>query len=780
MKYLRKFNSHSDYEAAESSLDLPNVAYCKQEDDVHYKPLVVVEVTGVTINKQTLELAKGSTETLIATVKPANATNKSVTWASSNENVFTVSSDGLVTAVGNNGNATITVTTVDGGFTAQCTANVVVPVAVTGVTLNKSTINLSSGDSETLVATVLPNNAANKNVEWASSNNSVATVTSNGLVTVVGNPGDSATITVTTVDGGFTAQCGVTVDDPCASEIIETTYSYVDLGLPSGRLWANKNIGALTETDYGQYFQWGDTSGYTAEQISGGCKAFAWTGYKYNGDGASPSASDMTKYNSTDNLTVIQLSDDAAKANMGNNWRIASEDEYLELINNTNYEWTTINGVYGYKFINKSDSTKYIFLPAAGKAENASVNNTEVRGYYATSSINSILASRCLYFYIDDSLIMANSSRCVGFSVRAVKTSIADQPLAFTALEDGTFKFTGRAAQTSGNNLSYSLDSGETWTVLANGADSPTVTAGKKIMWKNESTLTSYEGVGTFSSSAKFNAEGNFLSILRGDNFIGVQNSTAGSLASFLFDGCTHLVSAENLSLYLVKPTYRAFYCMFRGCTNLTTAPQLMSLNVGSGAYDSMFRDCTSLTTVHSLPAMTVDSSAYNSMFLNCTSLTTAPELPATTLANYCYNSIFQNCTSLTTAPELPATTLANYCYKGMFKGCTSLTTAPELPAATVPTSAYTSMFQGCTSLTTAPELSATTLGDYCYAEMFYGCTSLNSITCLATDISATNCTSNWVNGVASNGTFTKAASMNDWTTGINGIPNNWEVNDSI
>lgn len=85
-------------------------------------------------------------------------------------------------------------------------------------------------------------------------------------------------------------------------------------------------------------------------------------------------------------------------------------------------------------------------------------------------------------------------------------------------------------------------------------------------------------------------------------------------------------------------------------------------------------------------------------------------------------------------------------------------------------------MFYGCTSLTTAPSLPATTLANSCYYAMFSGCTNLNSITCLATNISASNCTGYWVNGVAASGTFIKANGMTSWTTGVNGIPTGWTV----
>jgi len=173
---------------------------------------------------------------------------------------------------------------------------------------------------------------------------------------------------------------------------------------------------------------------------------------------------------------------------------------------------------------------------------------------------------------------------------------------------------------------------------------------------------------------------------------------------------------------------------------------------------------------------------AFDDLFGTNTNVTSAENLslPATTLTKYCYYRMFQNCTALTTAPELPATTLAMDCYDSMFFGCTSLTTAPSvLPATTLSIYCYNYMFGSCASLTTAPELLATTLADKCYQRMFQRCTNLNSIKCLAADISASDCTYNWVNGVASSGTFTKAASMSSWTTGGSGIPNGWTVVDA-
>ena len=168
-----------------------------------------VPVETVILDKTSETLLAGTTLQLTATITPTNATNTSVTWSSSNSTVATVNSSGLVTAV-NAGTATITVTTVDGGKTATCTVTVnpqAVPVET--VTLDKTSETLLVGTTLQLTATITPANATNKSVTWSSSNSTVATVNSSGLVTAAGV--GTATITVTTVDGGKTASCTVTI-----------------------------------------------------------------------------------------------------------------------------------------------------------------------------------------------------------------------------------------------------------------------------------------------------------------------------------------------------------------------------------------------------------------------------------------------------------------------------------------------------------------------------------------------------------------------------------------
>ncbi|MDR1197827.1 MAG: SUMF1/EgtB/PvdO family nonheme iron enzyme [Prevotellaceae bacterium] len=165
-----------------------------------------VQATGVTLNKTTLTLTVGETETLTATVTPDNAADKTVTWTSSATAVATVdAATGKVTAVAL-GEAAITATTAN-GKTATC-ALTVTPVEVGDVTLNKTTLTLTVGETETLTATVTPDNAADKTVTWTSIAPTVATVT-DGLVTAVAK--GAATITATTANGK-TAICEVTVE----------------------------------------------------------------------------------------------------------------------------------------------------------------------------------------------------------------------------------------------------------------------------------------------------------------------------------------------------------------------------------------------------------------------------------------------------------------------------------------------------------------------------------------------------------------------------------------
>lgn len=177
-----------------------------------------VSVTNVELNVSSLDLTEGDEVTLTATIAPENAANKAVSWNSSDNTVATVS-NGKVMAV-KAGNATITVTTEDGGKSATCEITVMAKVySVESVSLDKTSVELTEGDEVTLIATVTPDNATNKTVLWNSSDESVASVT-DGVVTAIKEV--KATVTVTTNDGNKTATCKVTV---VANEIPVTSVS---------------------------------------------------------------------------------------------------------------------------------------------------------------------------------------------------------------------------------------------------------------------------------------------------------------------------------------------------------------------------------------------------------------------------------------------------------------------------------------------------------------------------------------------------------------------------
>ena len=196
-------------------------------------------------------------------------------------------------------------------------------------------------------------------------------------------------------------------------------YESIDLGLPSGTLWATCNIGATSPEDYGDYFAWGETEGYNSGKAD-----FSWSTYKwYNG-----SYDSLTKYNtssnwgSVDNKTELDLEDDAAYVNWGSEWRMPSLEQIQELINNsyTTKTWTTLNGVYGCKITSNSNGN-YIFLPAAGYRSDSSPGLAGSSGGYWARTLDTSNpgSARGLAFNSED-IGTGRGGRCYGRSVRPV------------------------------------------------------------------------------------------------------------------------------------------------------------------------------------------------------------------------------------------------------------------------------------------------------------------------------------------------------------------------
>ena len=192
---------------------------------------------------------------------------------------------------------------------------------------------------------------------------------------------------------------------------------WVDLGLPSGLLWADRNVGADNPEDSGNYYAWGETSPK---------EVYTWDTYAYGN-----AYNALTKYCNksdygldgfTDNLTTLEASDDAATVNIGSYARTPRDYEWQELMDNTTVTWTTRNGVYGRKFT--ASNGKSIFLPATGNRYGSSLNDAGERGYYWSSTLvtDDPDYAWCFYFYSRGRFV-SSDYRSGGFSVRAVRAS---------------------------------------------------------------------------------------------------------------------------------------------------------------------------------------------------------------------------------------------------------------------------------------------------------------------------------------------------------------------
>ena len=200
-----------------------------------------------------------------------------------------------------------------------------------------------------------------------------------------------------------------------------TTGEYVDLGLPSGTLWATKNIGANKPEEYGDYFAWGETKPK---------KEYTWETYKWcNG-----TSDYMTKYNNNetygtvDNKSELDLEDDAAYVNRGNSWRMPSNEQFEELVRNCNWTRTRYKGVYGYMI--KGKNGKSIFLPSGGKGDDTEQERKSSGfGFYWTRNaptkqwwnINPEGMAYLYWLYVNNGIGENIFSRFRGLNIRPVR-----------------------------------------------------------------------------------------------------------------------------------------------------------------------------------------------------------------------------------------------------------------------------------------------------------------------------------------------------------------------
>ena len=191
-------------------------------------------------------------------------------------------------------------------------------------------------------------------------------------------------------------------------------HDYVDLGLPSGILWATCNLGAEKPEDYGNYYAWGETQPKDY---------YYWSTYKYcSGVFAliKYCCDSVYGYNGyTDNLTVLLPEDDAAKVNWGNGWRMPTKEELQELNNNTTSIWTTLSGVNGRLFTASNGNS--LFLPAAGSRWANEFDDAGCHGFFLSSSLDMRDPSCAWYFYFNSNYHAVDGRyRVGGYTVRPV------------------------------------------------------------------------------------------------------------------------------------------------------------------------------------------------------------------------------------------------------------------------------------------------------------------------------------------------------------------------
>ena len=224
-------------------------------------------------------------------------------------------------------------------------------------------------------------------------------------------------------------------------------YNYVDLGLPSGTLWADRNVGADSPEAYGDYYAWGETTPKDT---------YFWDTYKWYQGSAYTHTKYCTDsyYGTVDNKTTLDLDDDAAYVNMGQEWRMPTEAELYELKDKCTWTWTTQNGTKGYKVTGPNGNS--IFLPAAGYRDYSNLYGAGSDGYYWSSSLyeDSPICAWNLYFN-SSSHYTGYGSRYCGRSVRAVRNKVQEEP------------------EVQVNKVDLGLPSGTLWADRNVGADSP-------------------------------------------------------------------------------------------------------------------------------------------------------------------------------------------------------------------------------------------------------------------------------------------------------------------
>ena len=581
----------------------------------------IIRVTSVSLNKTSTTLAVDNNETLNATVLPENATDKTVTWGSSDTSVAAVDANGKITAVGL-GNATITVTTNDGGLTATCEVNVNSPYVIiiananSALTLNNKDANIpdlqySTDDGASWITYSKEINIGqgqtlylkgNNPDGWSKSNTNYSYLSITGDVSISGNvmglldngaaPGEEGDITTIPCDycfiGLFEGSAGITSiseDFLPAMTLTNKCYQYMFSGCTSLTTAPELPATSLADSCYWAMFHY-CTSLIEAPELPATNLVEDCYGNMFSG------CSSLTV---APELPATSLAKDCYQVMFFGCTSLTTAPELPAT--------TLTNGCYAYMFSGCS-SLNSIWIDYIGNYDST----------YFDHWVDNVSGHGT--FYYDGGQTAQN------FQLLALWVTTGHNFLVIDANTNSTLTLNNGGENNP--NLQYSTDR-TNWSVYNTTIDIP---QGLKIYLKGNNPTGWSHSTSSFSTIyilGNISISGNVMALL--DN--GAKSGEEGDITDIPCDYC--------------------FYDLFRDSTGITSV------------------------THRFLPATSMTYLCYSEMFSNCTSLTIPPKLPATTLSELCYNGMFHNCSSLITAPELPATTLATECYSSMFDGCSSL-----------------------------------------------------------------------------------------------------------
>ena len=449
------------------------------------------------------------------------------------------------------------------------------PVLVSSVNLSDTSLRMEVGTFRSLTATVEPESADNNYVVWKSSDKNVAAMFGDK---VEAYSAGTCTITCYATDGsGVKAECQITVFEP-------EEHDYVDLGLPSGTLWATCNVGAENPEDYGNFFSWGET---ITKDI------YDYSTYEYN----------------VDNMKDLLPEDDAATANWGGEWQMPSIDQIVELINSeyTTTEWMQQNGVNGRKITSNINGNS-IFLPAAGSHNSTYYGGEGSEGWYWSRSYRSY--SHYLPGYspglkFDSDNIGETFFFCdQGLTVRPVRKR---EVYSEFAEETGTLTYyydydrISRSGVTDLydpdyriNNAPSSSYSGKVLKAVIDPSMKETPMTSMENMFYGCKMMTGIEGLENLNTDNVTDMSYMFsncskLKLLDLSSF----NTSNVSRMEYMFYGCSSLLMIDLTSFDITNVT--EMYHMFTSCSNLTTIYCFGDWSASTANSYAMFRGCEKL-----------------------------------------------------------------------------------------------------------------------------------------------------------------------------------------